>query len=371
MQDRFPQRSWYQEPGSLLFATTCTYLFASKHVPIPSQQTCTILFAAKLYQSGRGKHAPIFSRQTCTICSRQDLKSRTQDQGPRTQKSLYLKQVFWKVIPKNILSIPICTFVQCAHPYHIFRTNAFTANKDQHCGNLEVQTTNFGTLLCSKIIEFYLKCVHTARYELILKLDEALWLSIVCEPLLTPNIAHTIKYGTKNIKIPKRLQFYLSSSVGPQNNVPRCPLEIQQTALAAIDLGGVYLNTQKDLRESNPLEGTRKLLWVDAKHGIHANRDAVARHGTVEPQIYGMARHGISWHGKSQHGPALKILTRTNSGTECACFLGAMYCQTLTYIYCVFVATFFLTLPDFVLVSPFPKHESSLDFQIHNEFLDS
>ena len=36
-----------------------------------------------------------------------------------------------------------------------------------------------------KNMEFYLKWVHVARYELILKLDGALWLRIIFNPLLT------------------------------------------------------------------------------------------------------------------------------------------------------------------------------------------
>ena len=35
-------------------------------------------------------------------------------------------------------------------------------------------------------MEFGLKWVHMARYELILKLDGALWLRIILKPLLTP-----------------------------------------------------------------------------------------------------------------------------------------------------------------------------------------
>ena len=37
-----------------------------------------------------------------------------------------------------------------------------------------------------KIIEFDLKWVHMARYELILRLDGALWLAIISEAPLTP-----------------------------------------------------------------------------------------------------------------------------------------------------------------------------------------
>ena len=33
-------------------------------------------------------------------------------------------------------------------------------------------------------------------------------------------------------------------------------------------------------------------------------REAPARHGTEDPEIYGTARHGKSWHGKSRHGTA-------------------------------------------------------------------
>ena len=52
---------------------------------------------------------------------------------------------------------------------------------------------------CSiKIMEFDPKWVHMARYELILKLDGALWLRIVFKPLLTPNRAIQIQ------KLPKR-----------------------------------------------------------------------------------------------------------------------------------------------------------------------
>ena len=40
-----------------------------------------------------------------------------------------------------------------------------------------------------KIIEFGLKWVHMARYELILRLDGALWLRIILKPLLAPKRA--------------------------------------------------------------------------------------------------------------------------------------------------------------------------------------
>ena len=40
------------------------------------------------------------------------------------------------------------------------------------------------------------------------------------------------------------------------------------------------------------------------------DRDAVARHGPVDTQIYGTARHGKSWHS-----PAQRILAQKNIGT--------------------------------------------------------
>ena len=43
-------------------------------------------------------------------------------------------------------------------------------------------------------MEFGLKWVHIARYELILRLDGALWLTIIFKPLLTPQWAIKIKF---------------------------------------------------------------------------------------------------------------------------------------------------------------------------------
>ena len=43
-------------------------------------------------------------------------------------------------------------------------------------------------------MEFGLKWVHMARYELILRLDGALWLTIILKPLLTPKRAITIQF---------------------------------------------------------------------------------------------------------------------------------------------------------------------------------
>ena len=49
-----------------------------------------------------------------------------------------------------------------------------------------------------KNMEFGLKWVHMARYELILRLDGALWLRIILKPFLTP------KWGYTNQKIPNK-----------------------------------------------------------------------------------------------------------------------------------------------------------------------
>ena len=45
-------------------------------------------------------------------------------------------------------------------------------------------------------MEFGLKWVHIARYELILRLDGALWLRIIFKPLLTPKRAITIQFDS-------------------------------------------------------------------------------------------------------------------------------------------------------------------------------
>ena len=45
-----------------------------------------------------------------------------------------------------------------------------------------------------KIMEFCLKWVHTARYELILRLDGALWLTIIFKPLVTQKRANNTSH---------------------------------------------------------------------------------------------------------------------------------------------------------------------------------
>ena len=43
-------------------------------------------------------------------------------------------------------------------------------------------------------MEFGLKWVHMGRYGVILRLDGALWLTIIFKPLLTPKRAITIQF---------------------------------------------------------------------------------------------------------------------------------------------------------------------------------
>ena len=63
-----------------------------------------------------------------------------------------------------------------------------------------------------------LKWVHMARYELILRLDGALWLRIIFRPLLTPQGAIKIKKSQKSLKVrakPAKLST-LGGSIGTQ-----------------------------------------------------------------------------------------------------------------------------------------------------------
>ena len=78
-------------------------------------------------------------------------------------------------------------------------------NKDQFPTHLEVQIYEFWDLFCSKIMEFDLKWVHLARYELILRLDGALWLRIIFKPLLDTKkgpTTHLMYTGAVTTKIP-------------------------------------------------------------------------------------------------------------------------------------------------------------------------
>ena len=66
-------------------------------------------------------------------------------------------------------------------------------------------------------MEFDLKWVHMARYELILKLDGALWLRIIFKPLLTQKGAIKIKNKKKGLKVrarPAKLKSAIHPCVG-------------------------------------------------------------------------------------------------------------------------------------------------------------
>ena len=45
---------------------------------------------------------------------------------------------------------------------------------------------DFWIFICSEMMEYDLKWVHMARYELILRQDEAILLRIILKPLLAP-----------------------------------------------------------------------------------------------------------------------------------------------------------------------------------------
>ena len=59
---------------------------------------------------------------------------------------------------------------------------------------------HFGIFICSEVMEFDLKWVHMVRYELILRLDGGLWLSIIFKSLLTPKQAIKIKKMPEEVK---------------------------------------------------------------------------------------------------------------------------------------------------------------------------
>ena len=57
-------------------------------------------------------------------------------------------------------------------------------------------------------MKFGLKWVHMARYELILRLDGALWLTIIFKPLLTPKRAIKDPKITQKVGVPLLLVCY-------------------------------------------------------------------------------------------------------------------------------------------------------------------
>ena len=68
------------------------------------------------------------------------------------------------------------------------KSSAFLRVNETDARNFEVSNMKF-----MKIMEFDLKWVHMARYELILRLDGALWLRIISKPLLTQTRVTRIK----------------------------------------------------------------------------------------------------------------------------------------------------------------------------------
>ena len=66
-------------------------------------------------------------------------------------------------------------------------------------------------------MKFGLKWVHMARYELILRLDGALWLTIIFKPLLTPQRAFTIQFEsyvwmfvTENVSMIRNVRLWVN-----------------------------------------------------------------------------------------------------------------------------------------------------------------
>ena len=75
-------------------------------------------------------------------------------------------------------------------------------------------------------MEFCLKWVHMAQYELILRLDGALWLRIIFKPLLPPKSAITIQFESyfwfKKYEIWSEMDLY--GSVGAYIKTGRSPV---------------------------------------------------------------------------------------------------------------------------------------------------
>ena len=81
-------------------------------------------------------------------------------------------------------------------------------------------------------MEIGLKWVHMAQYELILKLDGALWLTIILKPLLTPKGAmesSKIRKKLKNllelaqVSAAPKVKFVILSAPSPDPHPPRQP----------------------------------------------------------------------------------------------------------------------------------------------------
>ena len=66
-----------------------------------------------------------------------------------------------------------------------------------------------------KNMEFGLKWVHMARYGVILRLEGALWLTIIFKPLLTPQRAITIQFESD-------VRLFVTEKVSMIWNATRC-----------------------------------------------------------------------------------------------------------------------------------------------------
>ena len=90
--------------------------------------------------------------------------------------------------------------------------------------------------LSMKNMEFCFKWVHMARYELILRLDGALWLTIIFKPLLTPKRAITIQFDSY-------LRMFVTEKVSMTWNVTFINIKIHVTQ----NVGTVWISRQKTL----------------------------------------------------------------------------------------------------------------------------
>ena len=90
--------------------------------------------------------------------------------------------------------------------------------------------------VCSKKMKFGLKWVHMAQYELILRLDGALWLRIIFKPLLTPKRAIKIKNDPKNLKTASHKQCLCLALAHPRAH-PRGPRPIRGAQVGGPTLG--------------------------------------------------------------------------------------------------------------------------------------
>ena len=77
-------------------------------------------------------------------------------------------------------------------------------------------------------MKFGLKWVHMGRYELILRLDGALWLTIIFKPLLTPKRVITIQFDSYLMFVTEKVSMIWNVKFGSMgrfvNVSPQCHL---------------------------------------------------------------------------------------------------------------------------------------------------